>query len=76
MVEKLVTVSDVREVIREVEVKVPFIVTKTDLIQIEKKIPYIIEQEKEVELRVEVPIEIKCRSCSTSRSANTGTSPL
>jgi hypothetical protein len=40
-------------------VRVPQIITKTELIEIEKRIPYIIEKEIPVEVRCEIPVEIK-----------------
>lgn len=55
----MVTISDYKEIIKEVEVRVPHYINRTELVEIEKRIPYIIEKEKEVEVRIEVPIEIR-----------------
>jgi len=47
-----VTINNFKEVIKEVEVKVPHYVNRTEIVEIEKQIPYIIEKEKEVEIRI------------------------
>lgn len=36
--------NEIREVIKEVEVKVPYIIREIEVVEVEKRVPYIIEK--------------------------------